>query len=107
MFSWARNGYEVLKGERLRSLKGSIQALDVPETDFGNISKTPQLGVFDFRAFLNLAMLVSESDRAKLLRQVILDVVITIRLPLPTLKATCPQQPVVKPHLTRIQQYQN
>ncbi len=72
----ARNGYEVLKGERLRRLKGSIQALDVPETDFGNISKTPQLGIFDFRAFLNLAMLVSESDRAKLLRQVILDVVI-------------------------------
>lgn len=72
----ARNGYEVLKGERLRSLKASIQALDVPETDFGNISRSPQLGVFDFRAFLNLAMLVSESDRAKLLRQVILDVVI-------------------------------
>lgn len=72
----ARNGYEVLKGERLRSLKAAIQALDVPETDFGNISRTPQLGVFDFRAFLNLAMLVSESDRAKLLRQVILDVVI-------------------------------
>ena len=72
----SRNGYEVLKGERLRSLKGAIQALDVPETDFGNISKTPQLGVFDFRGFLNLAMLVSESDRAKLLRQVILDVVI-------------------------------
>lgn len=72
----ARNGYEVLKGARLRSLKDAIQNLDVPETDFGNISKTPQLGVFDFRAFLNLAMLVSESERAKLLRQVILDVVI-------------------------------
>lgn len=72
----ARNGYEVLKGERLKSLKAAIQALDVPETDFGNISRTPQLGVFDFRAFLNLAMLVSESERAKLLRQVILDVVI-------------------------------
>ena len=72
----ARNGYEVLKGERLRTLKAAIQALDVPETDFGNISRTPQLGVFDFRAFLNLAMLVSESERAKLLRQVILDVVI-------------------------------
>jgi len=72
----ARNGYEVLKGARLRSLKDAIQGLDVPETDFGNISKTPQLGVFDFRAFLNLAMLVSESERAKLLRQVILDVVI-------------------------------
>lgn len=72
----ARNGYEVLKGERLRTLKAAIRSLDVPETDFGNISRTPQLGVFDFRAFLNLAMLVSESDRAKALRQVILDVVI-------------------------------
>lgn len=72
----ARNGYEVLKGERLRTLKSAIQSLDVPETDFGNISRTPQLGIFDFRAFLNLAMLVSESDRAKSLRQVILDVVI-------------------------------
>jgi len=63
----ARNGYEVLKGARLKSLKEAIQALDVPETDFGNISKTPQLGVFNFRAFLNLSMLVSESERAKLL----------------------------------------
>jgi len=72
----SRNGYEVLKGARLRALKEAIQGLDVPETDFGNISKTPQLGVFDFRAFLNLAMLVSESERAKSLRQVILDVVI-------------------------------
>lgn len=72
----ARNGYEVLKGNRLKDLKLSIQALDVPETDFGNIGKTPQLGIFDFRAFLNLAMLVSESERAKLLRQAILDIVI-------------------------------
>ena len=72
----AQNGYEVLKGERLRTLKVAIQSLDVPETDFGNISRTPQLGVFDFRSFLNLAMLVSESEKAKLLRQLILDVVI-------------------------------
>jgi hypothetical protein len=72
----ARNGYEVLKGKRLKTLKEAIQGLDVPETDFGNIAKTPQLGVFDFRAFLNLAMLVSESIRAKLLRQAILDIVI-------------------------------
>lgn len=64
----ALNGYEVLKGKRLKDLKLSIQALDVPETDFGNIIKTPQLAIFDFRAFLNLAMLVSESERAKLLR---------------------------------------
>lgn len=72
----AKNGYEVVKGKRLKLLKESIQAMDVPETDFGNISKTPQLGVFDLRAFLNLAMLMSESQRAKLLRQAILDIVI-------------------------------
>jgi len=71
-----KNGYVVLKGKRLKSLKEAIEAMDVPETDFGNIAKTPQLGIFDFRAFLNLAMLVSESDRAKLLRQAILDIVI-------------------------------
>lgn len=71
-----RNGYEVLKGKRLKTLKEAILGLGVPETDFGNIAKTPQLGVFDFRAFLNLAMLVSESERAKLLRQAILDIVI-------------------------------
>ncbi len=75
-FELAKNGYEVLKGKRLKLLKEAIQVMDVPETNFGNIAKTPQLGVFDFRAFLNLAMLVSESDRAKLLRQAILDIVI-------------------------------
>lgn len=72
----SKNGYEVLKGKRLKLLKEAILAMDVPETDFGNIAKTPQLGVFDLRAFLNLAMLVSESQRAKLLRQAILDIVI-------------------------------
>ncbi len=72
----ARNGYEVLKGNRLKTLKFSVQDMDVPETDFGNISKAPQLGVLDFRAFLNLAMLMKESERAGLLRKVILDIVI-------------------------------
>ena len=70
-----RNGYEVLRGIRLKSLKSSLIALEGGhEIDF--VTKTTVLSVFDFRAFLNLAMLVSESDRAKLLRQVILDVVI-------------------------------
>jgi hypothetical protein len=72
----ARNGYEVLKGNRLKTLKLAIQAMDVPETDFGNIAKTPQLGVLDFRAFLNLSMLLTESERAGLLRKAILDIVI-------------------------------
>lgn len=72
----ARNGYEVLRGERLKTLKLAIRGLDVPETDFGNISRAPQLGVLDFRAFLNLAMLMTESERAALLRKAILDIVI-------------------------------
>ncbi len=74
----AQNGYEVLKGNRLKNLKLSISESDVPETDFGNITKAPQLSVFDFRAFLNLAMLITESERARLLRQMILDIVIDI-----------------------------
>ena len=72
----SKNGYEVLTGNRLKTLKISIQAMDVPETVFGNISRAPQLGVFDFRAFLNLAMLMKESERAGLLRKAILDIVI-------------------------------
>jgi hypothetical protein len=72
----AQNGYEILKGNRLKKLKLAISELNVPETDFGNITKAPQLGVFDFRAFLNLAMLITEGERARLLRQMILDIVI-------------------------------
>ena len=71
-----RNGYEVIKGNRLKTLKISISEMDVTETNFGNISKSPSLGVFNFRAFLNMAMLLSESQRAKLLRSTILDIVI-------------------------------
>lgn len=71
-----QNGYEVVKGNRLKELKLSISQMDVTETDFGNIAKTPQLGFFDFRAFLNLSMLMVESERAGLLRKAILDIVI-------------------------------
>ena len=69
-----QNGYAVLRGKRLKELK------TVLEKDFGNeidfVTKTTVLSIFDFRSFLNLAMLLSESARAKLLRQAILDIVI-------------------------------
>lgn len=42
-----KNGYEALKGNRLKRLKEIVQGMDVPEADFGNIAKAPQLGVFD------------------------------------------------------------
>ena len=70
-----QNGYEVLRGKRLKTLKLAISEIDVNETDFVNI-KAPMIGVFDFRSFLNLSMLIVESKRARLLRQAILDIVI-------------------------------
>ncbi|MBW2250292.1 MAG: DNA-binding protein [Deltaproteobacteria bacterium] len=70
-----QNGYEVLRGNRLKIFKVSVREQGVNETDFVNI-KVPQLGIFDFRAFLNIAMLITESERARLLRQTILDIVI-------------------------------
>ncbi len=70
----SRNGYEVLKGKRLASIKMSIRESVGHEADF--VTKTTVLGVFDIRAFLNLAMLMTESHRAALVRQLILDIVI-------------------------------
>lgn len=69
-----QNGYEVLRGNRLKTIKLSLK--DSAGRESGFVTKTTALGVFDFRSFLNLAMLVSESERAKLLRQAILDIVI-------------------------------
>jgi hypothetical protein len=70
----ARNGYVVLKGNRLKTMKLAIREAFGHETNFA--TKTTVLGVFEFRAFLNLAMLMTESHRAALVRQMILDVVI-------------------------------
>ncbi len=71
-----RNGYEILRGKPLSDLKLALGELNVPEINFGNIKRTPKLSVFPFRAFLNLAMLITESEKARVLRQVILDIAI-------------------------------
>lgn len=64
------NGYINLKGPTLKEFK----------KEFGWMlqegSKAPQLGVFNFRSFLNLGMLLTESEKAKALRSKILDIVI-------------------------------
>lgn len=66
------NGYEVLTGNRLKSFKMMFDKdTDVP-------IKTIRLGVFNFKALLNLGMLLAESERARLLRSLILDVVIDV-----------------------------
>mgnify|MGYP000615189901 CR=1 FL=1 len=38
--------------------------------------ETPQIALFDFKAFLNISMLLVESENAKVLRQIMLDIVI-------------------------------
>ena len=64
------NGYVLYKGKRLKDFKLQFGHL-INET-----SKITQLGLFNFRAFLNIGMLLAESERAKQLRSVILDIVI-------------------------------
>jgi hypothetical protein len=59
-----RIGHAVLSGKRLKIIKLAILAPDVHETDFGNIKKATQLGVFGFPGFLYaVAMLNSEGQR--------------------------------------------
>ncbi|WP_314952363.1 DNA-binding protein [Tannerella forsythia] len=64
------NGYVLCKGKHLKALKLQF----APVINVG--SKTTQLGLFNFRAFLNIGMLLTESERAKTLRSMILDLVI-------------------------------
>ena len=64
------NGYELFKGKKLKTFKD----------EFGGIiniqSKTTQLGLLNFRTFLNLGMLLVESEMAKAIRSKMLDIVI-------------------------------
>ena len=64
------NGYVLCKGKRLKDLKLQF----APVINVG--SKTTQLGLFNFRSFLNIGMLLTESEKAKALRSAILDLVI-------------------------------
>lgn len=70
------NGYEILKGMRLKQYIQEIERQQVPDINVGNT--IPQLAIYDFRAFLNIGMLLVESESARVLRQMILDVVIDI-----------------------------
>ncbi len=65
------NGYFLCKGKRLKDLKLHF----AHEKTF--VSKITQLGLFDFRAFLNIGMLLAESEKAKKIRSLILDIVIS------------------------------
>jgi hypothetical protein len=64
------NGYILSKGKQLKEFKLQFGHL------INKTTKTTSLGLFNFRSFLNLAMLLKESDNARLLRSKMLDIVI-------------------------------
>lgn len=66
------NGYKVFTGKDLEIAKKTI----LYDTDVAK--NTPSLGMFNFRAFLNLGMLLNDSQKAKDLRSMILDIVINV-----------------------------
>ena len=67
----AANGYVLCKGKHQKELKLQF----APVINVG--SKTTQLGLFNFRSFLDMGMLLTESEKAKKVRSLILDFVIT------------------------------
>ncbi len=68
------NGYRLLQGQSLKDFKAADSGTVI---NYGT-NKTTVLGVFSFRATLNLAMLLTESERARLIRSRILDIVIDV-----------------------------
>ena len=74
-----KNGYMILRGQKLKEFIQCVNEQDVPDINVGNIStRTPQLAIFNFKAFLNISMLLAESERARVLRQLILDIVMDL-----------------------------
>lgn len=87
------NGYFVLKGKKLKEFKDlfghlisethddiSQRDTDVPlskkESKNQSYKNIRALAVFNFRALLNLGMLLTESEKAKQIRNLVLDIVI-------------------------------
>lgn len=65
------NGYILSKGKQLKEFKLQFAHL------INEVSKTTQLGLFNFRSFLNIGMMLTDSEKAKAVRSLILDIVIT------------------------------
>lgn len=65
-----RNGYVLCRGKSLKAFKLQFAHL------LHEASKTTQLVLFNFKAFLNIGMLLTESEKAVALRSMMLDLVI-------------------------------
>lgn len=64
------NGYRLLTGDNLKKFR------DVEDINVLNIidEKSPKIGIFNMKAFLNLAMLLAESSKARMLRRMMLEI---------------------------------
>jgi hypothetical protein len=90
----ADSGYELFTGTRLKKLKEAVLEnfksgkADVSDINVGDIPdiieneafslRAPSIGIFTFKTFLNLGMLLTGSERAQRLRSAILDIVIDV-----------------------------
>jgi hypothetical protein len=90
-----RNGYALCRGKRLKGLKLAIADQFGPDIDVE--TKTTVLGIFSFRAFLNIGMLLTDSQTAKQLRQMMLDIV-TPTSRSPSHRRTPPRRPRRRMH---------
>ncbi|MGE4512634.1 hypothetical protein SAMN05421846_11546 [Chryseobacterium taeanense] len=71
------NGYEVLTGSRLKIFKEEF-IKEINPSYKEELNKAPSLGVFTFKALLNFGMLLTDSERARQIRSLILDIVIDV-----------------------------
>lgn len=91
------SGYELFTGQKLKGFKAQVadfisvakEKRDVHDTNVVNIhqlteneldslAKSPQLSIFTYKAFLNIGMLLTNSEKAQKLRSSILDIVIDV-----------------------------
>jgi hypothetical protein len=74
-----QNGYKIFTGKDLeiaKSMLGKESSFLTPEMK--NIKVSTVLGMFNFRSFLNLGMLLTTGEKSKQLRSLILDTVIGV-----------------------------
>lgn len=67
------NGYILLKGQSLKEFKELLSGTVI---DYG--TKTTILGLFKFRTVLNFAMILTDSENAKIIRNKLLDIVMDV-----------------------------
>lgn len=89
------SGYELFTGVKLRQFKKTVLEIQEKNASFGhdihvvtklqtvdneliNMTKITQLSIFTYKAFLNIGMLLTDSENAQQLRNIMLNIVIDV-----------------------------